>query len=57
MKCAICKKGPMQGVAVFRINKKGVPGLWACRKHASQTDAPPIDPDVDAIVCALKEGK
>jgi hypothetical protein len=53
MKCVICKRGPLQGVTVFRINAKGQPGLWACKKHIGQTDAPPIDPVVDEIVSII----
>lgn len=37
--CVVCKLGPEQGVSLFRINEKGVPGLYACRKHVHQTDA------------------
>jgi hypothetical protein len=55
MKCVICKKGPMQGVSLYRINEKGKPGLWACRAHRSQTDAP-VDPELDEIVSRI-EGK
>lgn len=57
MKCVVCKKGPMDSVAVFRINAKGVPGLWACRKHLNQTDAPPLGPTVDAIVSAVEKAQ
>lgn len=50
MKCVICQKGPAQGVTLYRINRKGVEGFWACKKHKDQTDAPPVDPDVQFIV-------
>ena len=49
MGCVICKKGPADGVSLFRINATGKPGLWACRKHRGQTDAP-VDPELDALV-------
>lgn len=55
MRCVICQKGPAQGVSVFRINAKGQPGLWACERHRSQTDAT-VDPDLDDVVHTL-EGK
>ncbi len=50
LQCVICKRGPAEGLAVFRINAKGVPGLWACRQHIGQTDAPAIDPITNEIV-------
>lgn len=53
--CCICRKGPATadgGVAVFRINAKGVPGIWACEQHISQTDGAPIDPEVLRIAHA-----
>ena len=33
MRCAVCGKGPMDGVTVYRVNEKGVKGVWACREH------------------------
>jgi hypothetical protein len=57
MHCVICKKGPPEGVSVFRINEKGVPGLWACKRHIDQTDAPKPDPVVAEIVSAIEGRK
>jgi hypothetical protein len=54
MKCVVCKKGPLDGVSVFRINAKSVPGLWACKNHLRQTDAPKPDPEVVEIVELLE---
>lgn len=34
LQCVICKR---KDVALFRINARGQPGLWACRKHLPQT--------------------
>lgn len=56
MKCVICQKGPEQGVTVYRINAKGQPGLWACKKHRSQTDAKP-DPALDRLIDVLEKRK
>lgn len=50
MNCCICHKGPQQGVALFRVNAKGQPGIWACKPHLSQTDAPPVDSAVAQFV-------
>ena len=50
MKCVICKKGISEGLTLYRINAKGVAGLWACTKHVAHTDAPPLDPDLVHLV-------
>ncbi len=57
--CCICRKGPLHtqgGISVYRINAKGIPGIYACEKHLPQTDAAPLDPEVkklvDTIGCA-----
>jgi hypothetical protein len=42
-------------VSLYRINEKGVPGIWACMKHLKQTGAP-VDPELDELVRVL-EGK
>ncbi len=42
MKCTICGKGPMHGVTVYRMNEKGVAGIWACWDHKGKL----IDPDL-----------
>lgn len=54
LECVVCKKGPPQSVALFRINAKGQPGLWACRQHMNQTDGH-IDPEVDQVVSAIED--
>ena len=53
MKCCICRKGPVEGVTVYRVNAKGVAGIWACEKHLKQTDAPPVDPEVASVCSAF----
>ena len=53
MKCCICQKGMQQGVTLYRVNAKGVAGIWVCEKHLKQTDAPPVHPDVAEIVDAI----
>lgn len=47
--CVVCKRGMKDGVSLRRINAKGVPGLWACARHAGQTDAKP-DLELERIV-------
>lgn len=53
MKCAVCERGPVQGVSLFRMNAKGQPGLWACNEHKDQFDAR-VDSDVLSLVKDLE---
>ena len=53
MKCIFCQKGLAEGVALYRINQKGVPGVWACLADRPKTDAP-IDPEVDRLIRAIE---
>lgn len=39
--------------ALFRINAKGVPGIWACHKHRQNTDAP-RNPELDKFVLMIE---
>lgn len=55
--CCICRKGPREGITVYRINAKGVPGIWACERHLKQTDAAPISPEVRAVVDCFTNAK
>ena len=59
MHCVICKRGPTTkpSATLFRINAKGVPGLWACSKHLKQTDAPTLDPGLVELTRILEGGK
>lgn len=54
MECCICRKGLADGIALFRINEKGVPGILACARHIQQTDAAPIDEDVQRLVKVIE---
>lgn len=57
MVCVICGRGPREGVSVFRINEKGVPGLWACRQHIKQTDGTRPDENLLRVVEAIEKHK
>lgn len=37
------------GAALFRINAKGQPGIWACREHVKRTDAKPAQEVVEIV--------
>jgi hypothetical protein len=49
MRCVFCRKGPNEGVSLYRINAKGQTGVWACDGHIGQTDAAPIPPAVKRL--------
>lgn len=51
MKCHICHQGPPDGPTIYRMNATGVPGIWACKAHATQ----PIDPELLAVVRDLED--
>lgn len=55
MRCVVCKKGLPDVDALFRINAKGGAGLWACKRHRSQTDAP-VDHEIDDLVDHITNG-
>lgn len=56
MKCfqPMCTVSPKTGGALYRVNAKGQPGVWACIEHVRSTDAK-VDPFVREI-CELLEG-
>jgi len=59
MECCICHKGPLPeqgGVSIYRINAKGVPGIFACEEHLPQTDAAPLDPELKKITDLIGKG-
>lgn len=51
-----CGRGLANGHAIYRINAKGVPGIWACKEHRANTDAP-VDPVTDEIVETIESAK
>lgn len=42
--------------ALFRVNAKGQPGIWACADHVKNTDAK-VEPEVQRIVAAIESQK
>ena len=53
MSCLFCGRTPAQGVDLYRLNKKGEPGLFVCGQHLPRTDFQPT-PEVKAIVGMFK---
>lgn len=54
MRCQVCGKGPMDNppTDIFRINEKGIPGIYVCETHKLT----PIDPVIQLIREALAPG-
>lgn len=57
MKCEICGQGPLgvNSVTVYRVNPKGVKGIWRCLVHLTPEQRTAIDHDVQGIVQAIEE--
>lgn len=51
MFCEICKRKPLDGVSLFRQNKKGEVGIWRCY----DCNTKPIDTIVLETVQALEK--
>lgn len=53
MKCfnSECRASVSNGDALFRVNVKGVAGIWACRQHRTS-----IDPVMDEVVTIIECG-
>ena len=51
-----CDASMATGASLFRVNAKGQPGIWSCRKHRANTDAP-RDPELDELVSILEGAK
>lgn len=54
--CAVCGRGPAEGVTVYRMNATGQPGLWSCNEHKDHFDGR-IPDDVRAITRAIEKGR
>lgn len=50
--CDVCQGSPREGIAVYRINEKGVPGIWRCKTHLDT----PVDPVVFKIGTIIEDG-
>lgn len=57
MNCEICNKGPLGEVAttVYRVNPKGIKGIWRCAEHLTPKQRAAIDPEVQDIVNIIEE--
>jgi hypothetical protein len=54
MKCFVCGCTAWSR-ALYRVNEKGVPGVWACEEHIPRGKEP--DPEVHDIIKALEDPK
>lgn len=56
MKCEICHKGPPNDpVTLFRVNEKGVKGIWRCTEHLTRSQSTAVDPEVRKIVGIIED--
>jgi uncharacterized protein YwgA len=55
MKCEKCGKGPADGVSVYRVNEKGVKGIWRCVNHLEPEKHPAPDTETVKLVNILEE--
>jgi hypothetical protein len=51
MVCEVCGRGPADGVDVYRVNERGVPGVWRCFEHHDG----PIALETVSVVEAIRE--
>jgi hypothetical protein len=49
MRCETCRRGPNDGVDLYRVNAKGQTGRWRCLVHMPT----PPDPELRQIVETL----
>lgn len=54
VKCCFCPK-TVQETPLFRINEKGVKGIFACRGCIYLSDSAPPDAEVEEIALAILE--
>lgn len=56
MRCFVCQRGMAEGVSLFRINERGVKGIWTCEVHRPAA-SPHIDPQVREIVHIIEDDR
>ena len=55
MECEICQRRPdKDGIAIHRINEKGIPGIWRCEDHM---EGRKVDKAVQDIIDTIREKK
>ena len=54
VKCQVCKRGPHEGVTLFRLNPKGVEGVWACREHMPSGDTELVLKNANVVIQATE---
>lgn len=58
VRCCIdgCNASLQKGDSFYRANRFGVKGIWVCKAHRPQTDAP-RDMELDAFMTLLEDAK
>lgn len=55
MKCEICGQGPIDGVSLFRVNEKGVIGIWRCKTDLTHEQEADLEMEVLSIVQIIEQ--
>ena len=56
MKCSICHKSPIEdNVALFRVNKFGIKGIWRCKSHLTKKQKSSINLEVKNIIDIIEK--
>jgi hypothetical protein len=49
MKCEVCRRGPEDGISLYRENGYGVKGIWRCKDHRTKEPNPEVQEIVNII--------
>ena len=55
MKCRKCGRGIPEGASLFRVNEKGVKGIWECERCVDWSTVDPEVALIDHIISGEKE--
>ncbi len=56
-RCEICNGGGPEGPTLFRMNEKGVDGIWRCRGCMTVEQDAALDPELVEIVEIIERGR
>lgn len=55
--CEVCEKGPADGKTLYRVNPKGVPGIWRCPDCLTNAQAERLDPETVRLASIVNPPK
>lgn len=57
MQCEVCKRTPqMDACSLYRVNEKGVKGIWRCFRCLTPEQKKNLDPEILRIEHILSQG-